>query len=171
MSETSFGTLSTSLWRASSCFALLALAWLGQGLNADASSTLPAHTSVILQVGGTERHALLPLLVAENGVKPSTQPTPLVVMPHGHGSTSVNAVRETRWSDRADAERFVVVYPDAARRRPFETPSLRHNPQAWNDGSGRFHPPGFEIDNVEFIRSLINQRTGGSSPSTRAASA
>ena len=127
---TSFGTRSTSQWRVSSCFALLALAWFGLGLNAHASSTLPADTSVILQVGGTERHALLPLLVAENGVNPSAEPMPLVVMLHGHGSTSVNAVRETRWSDRADAERLVVAYPDATQRRPFETPSLRHNPQA-----------------------------------------
>ena len=75
---------------------LLALAWFGQGLNAHASSTVPAHTSVILQVGGTERHALLQLLVAENGVSSSAKPMPLVVMLHCYASTSRNAVRETR---------------------------------------------------------------------------
>jgi polyhydroxybutyrate depolymerase len=136
--------------------ALLGWALCSQIMNLHAAPA--AHIDINLQVGGIERHALLHLPARENNpIGLAAQPLPLVIMLHGYGGSSANAMRETRWSDKADAERFAVVYPDATRRQPNQPPSLRNNPQAWNDGSGRFHPAGQEVNDVEFIRSLIDE--------------
>jgi polyhydroxybutyrate depolymerase len=137
------------------CLALLGLASFVWVTKLHAAPT--AHTEITLPVGGLERHALLHLPTRSGNGDGVAQSLPLVIMLHGYGGSSTNAMRETRWSDKADAERFAVVYPDATRRQPNQAPSLRHNPQAWNDGSGRFHPPGQEVNDVEFIRSLIDE--------------
>jgi polyhydroxybutyrate depolymerase len=138
------------------------VAWLAASLltpiaNVQAAPSVPGHTGISLQVGGLDRHALLHLPDGEIGSTTKGQPMPLVIMLHGYGGSSANAMRETRWSEKADAERFAVVYPDATRRQSNQPPSLRNNPQAWNDGSDRFHPAGLEVNDVEFIRSLIDE--------------
>ncbi|MCU0713089.1 MAG: alpha/beta hydrolase-fold protein [Pirellula sp.] len=82
---------------------------------------------------------------------------PLVVMLHGMGGTAILSQRETGLSDKGDAEGFIVVYPEATRPDPLQPASLRSNPQAWNDGSGRFHSGEQNIDDVGFLRSLIDE--------------
>lgn len=84
------------------------------------------------------------------------QPSPLVIMLHGFGGTGLTAAKETGWSDKADKESFLVAYPDATcpdRSRPA---NFRKNPQAWNDGSGRFHAAEKKIDDVAFIDAMID---------------
>jgi hypothetical protein len=49
-----------------------------------------------------------------------------------------------------------AVRPRATRSDSAQPPSLSHNPQAWNDGSGRFHAAERSIDDVNFIRELID---------------
>jgi polyhydroxybutyrate depolymerase len=82
---------------------------------------------------------------------------PLVVMLHGMGGTAAAAVNEMGWSTKADEEGFIVVYPNASRPDPTRPPSLSRNPQAWNDGSGRFHAGEQNVDDVAFVQTLINQ--------------
>lgn len=84
-------------------------------------------------------------------------PVPLVIMLHGMGGTALNALRETGWSAKADDETFIVVYPEATRPAPDRPPSFGRNPQAWNDGSGRFHAAEKRIDDVAFIRAVIER--------------
>lgn len=84
------------------------------------------------------------------------QPSPLVIMLHGFGGTGLAAAIETGWSQKADKASFLVVYPDATcpdRSRPA---NFRKNPQAWNDGSGRFHAGLEKIDDVAFIDAMID---------------
>ena len=88
-----------------------------------------------------------------------TKAVPLVVMLHGMGGTAMNAYKETSWSTKGEKETFIVVYPEATRPNPNAAPSLRNNPQAWNDGSGRFHASEEKIDDVAFIGSVLDRIT------------
>jgi polyhydroxybutyrate depolymerase len=122
-------------------------------VQAERARAIPnGHQELMLKVGSLERSYLLH--VPPNYEK--TKPLPLVIMLHGMGGTALNSQRETGWSDKADAEGFIVVYPEATRPEPNQPPSLRNNPQAWNDGSGRFHAAERNIDDVAFITALID---------------
>ena len=113
----------------------------------------PAHKELTISSDGLDRHCLIHLPPAYD----NTKPLPLVIMLHGMGGTGANAVRETSWSAKADSEAFIVAYPDASRPDPTQPPSLKSNPQAWNDGSGRFHAAERNIDDVAFIRALLDR--------------
>jgi len=139
------------------CVALLGTTWPGPALNVRAAPAASVSVGITLRVDGRERHALLHLPNSETDPARAAQALLLVIMLHGYGGTSAHSERETRWSAKADTERFVVAYPDATRPRPEQAASLRGNPQAWNDGSERFHAPGSEVNDVEFIRTLIDE--------------
>ncbi len=113
------------------------------------------HQALAINSGGLDRRFLLHLPPAYD----KTKPLPLVVMLHGMGGTAANSVRETGWSAKADSETFIVAYPEATRPDGTRPPSLRKNPQAWNDGSGRFHAAERNIDDVAFIRALLDRLT------------
>jgi polyhydroxybutyrate depolymerase len=85
------------------------------------------------------------------------RPAPLVIMLHGFGGTALNAARESGWSDKADREGFIIVYPEATRPDRALPAHFRRNPQAWNDGSGRFHAAAERVDDVAFIGAMIDR--------------
>ncbi len=119
-----------------------------------AGSAVPSgHQLMHVESGGMTRQYLLHL---PSGYTKGRL-LPLVIMLHGMGGSGVNAVRETGWSAMADAENFIVAYPDASRPDPDRQPSLRNNAPDWNDGSGRFHAGERGIDDVAFIRALIDR--------------
>jgi polyhydroxybutyrate depolymerase len=61
-------------------------------------------------------------------------------------------MRETGWTEKADECGFLAVFPEASRPNPSKPANFRHNPQTWNDGSGRFRT---HVDDVRFIGKLI----------------
>jgi polyhydroxybutyrate depolymerase len=83
--------------------------------------------------------------------------TPLVIMLHGFGGTGSSAAKETLWSAKADFESFIIAYPEATRPDKTQPQNFRKNPQAWNDGSGRFHAAAERIDDVAFIDAMIDR--------------
>jgi polyhydroxybutyrate depolymerase len=111
----------------------------------------PGHEQLTLKVGNLDRSYLLHI---PSGYE-KTEPLPLVIMLHGMGGTALLSQRETGWSAKADSENFIVVYPEATRPDQKRSPNLRTNPQAWNDGSGRFHAAERNIDDVAYIKALI----------------
>jgi polyhydroxybutyrate depolymerase len=111
----------------------------------------PGHTELFINIGGLQRRTLLHL------PKNAAPPIPLVLMLHGMGGNGKATMLETGWSEKADAHGFMVAYPEATRPHPSERASLRSNPPAWNDGSGRFHAAEQQIDDVAFIRRLIDE--------------
>lgn len=123
------------------------------GTKSAKSAVLPKGSqSLSLSVGGREREAIL-------YVPPTYQKSvavPLVVMLHGMGGTATSSMKETGWSKKADEAKIIVVYPEATRPDPKRPPSLRANPQAWNDGSGRFHAAEQKIDDVAFIAAIVD---------------
>ena len=120
---------------------------------AAAKDSPPGHQVLTMRTDGLNRQFLLHLPPAYDGSKP----LPLVLMLHGMGGTAANSARETGWSTKADSETFIVAYPEATRPDPTQPPSLRKNPPAWNDGSGRFHAAERNIDDVAFIRALLDR--------------
>lgn len=94
------------------------------------------------------------LLFAPNQTS-SNDPRPLVIMLHGFGGSGANAAKETGWSEKATQKNFIVAYGEATRPDRSLAPHFRKNPQAWNDGSGRFHAATEKIDDVAYIKTLI----------------
>jgi polyhydroxybutyrate depolymerase len=134
-------------------FATLTL-HMAQTAQAASERLPPGHQSQGLEHAGQVRTYLLFL---PSAAQDTSRALPLVVMLHGMGGTAANAVRETAWSVKAEQEGFVLAYADASRPDPQRDVSLRNNPSAWNDGSGRFHAGAQQVDDTGFIRKLIDQ--------------
>jgi len=81
---------------------------------------------------------------------------PLVIMLHGGGGTAEAVMKETGWTDMAEKNVFIAAFPDALARDPSRPSSFRNNPQAWNDGSGRFSKQN-GADDVLFIKLMVEQ--------------
>jgi polyhydroxybutyrate depolymerase len=119
-----------------------------------ATAATPAgHEARTITEGGLERTYLLHVTAQYD----RTKPVALVLMLHGFGGTAANAIRETGWSAKADREGFIVVYPQATRPDEKAPANLRNNGTAWNDGSGRFHSSARNVDDVGFIRTVIER--------------
>ncbi|MBW2622395.1 MAG: hypothetical protein JRD68_05775 [Deltaproteobacteria bacterium] len=78
---------------------------------------------------------------------------PVVIMFHGGGGTAMAAARETRWSRKADKDRFLVVFSEGSRPDPSKPADFRTNGQTWADGSSRFDP---DVDDVRYVRVMID---------------
>lgn len=142
---------------AASGISLTLLSGVVIGTNSSQSAELPkGHQRLSLAVGDREREAIV-------YVPPTYRRSvevPLVFMLHGMGGTATNSICETGWSKKAEDAMFIVVYPEATRPDTQSPPSLRANPQAWNDGSGRFHAAEQQIDDVAFIEALVDRVVG-----------
>lgn len=70
---------------------------------------------------------------------------PLVLVFHGGGGTPAQTERETRFSELADRERFLVAYPEG----------IGHG---WNDGRGAstIEAQRLDIDDVGFVAALLD---------------
>lgn len=113
----------------------------------------PLHTRMEIPTSQGRRECVIHVPVSCDGSRPAA----LVIMLHGFGGTALNAARETGWSEKADREGFVIVYPEATRPDGTSPANFRWNPQAWNDGSGRFHAAAEGVDDVAFIGALIDR--------------
>ncbi len=130
--------------------ALIMLACSRAGAGASPSTTssgtpqpggaLTGDSTGSLVVGGVTRTYFLhvpPSYTGQNAV-------PLVVALHGRDGTGQGMVKLTHFSTVADANGFIVVYPDGIDR-------------SWNDGR---QIPEESEDDVGFLRALISQLAG-----------
>ena len=86
---------------------------------------------------------------------------PTVILLHGAGGTARLALGNTGWTELADREGILLVYPEGTRRDPASPPMFLQNPQAWNDGSGRGHTARTGVDDVGFIGALAGELVRG----------
>jgi polyhydroxybutyrate depolymerase len=82
---------------------------------------------------------------------------PLVIMLHGGGSSAEMVLKKYDWTDRACAQRFLLALPDACVPFPGKPASFRHNPRAWNDGSGYGYAAEQGVDDSGFIGSMLDE--------------
>lgn len=134
----------------------LVMTWsMNRSAKIDASDVTfpPQHSRLVVQTPQGDREYVLHVPTYCN----NSTSSPLVIMLHGFGGTSVNALQESQWSSKADKESFIVAYPEATRPNKNRPPNFRKNPQSWNDGSDRFHASTEKIDDVAFIDAMIEQ--------------
>ncbi len=111
----------------------------GRGSAGTGAATIPIGSSAgSIESGGRTRTYRVYRPAAADG----TVPTPLVVFLHGGFGTGQQAEDAYGWDAAADADNFVVAYPDGVSR-------------AWNGGACCGQPASQDIDDVGFIRDLV----------------
>ena len=116
------------------------------------TSLEPGRHTLRLTVDGLERTCIVHVPHSYN----SRARLPMVVMLHGGGGTAKAAIWETGWTEKADKEGFLAVFPNALSRDPSRRSSFAKNPQLWNDGSGRFYPGHKAVDDIHFLTALLD---------------
>ncbi|HTU25841.1 MAG TPA: PHB depolymerase family esterase, partial [Pirellulales bacterium] len=117
-----------------------------------AEAITPGRSTLKIQVGGWERTALVHV---PSGYQASQKP-PLVLALHGAGGSAAGMLDNDGWAAKADAEGFVVVAPEGLPAKPRDPANFFTNPQVWNAGQLRAGSPRSAIDDVAFIRQLLD---------------
>ncbi|MBX3081447.1 MAG: hypothetical protein KF716_07400 [Anaerolineae bacterium] len=86
------------------------------------------------------------ILFVPTGYTQTSDPVPLVFSLHGLGSNATEEMNYTRWNPVAEANTFIMVYPDGT-----------NSPRQWNayDGRTRLRKTS-DADDVQFFRDLIS---------------
>jgi polyhydroxybutyrate depolymerase len=98
-----------------------------------------------LDIGGRTRTYLLHVPPAYDGQRP----LPLVLVLHGGGQRAESAERMSAMSAKADRENFFVAYPSGTGRSS-RVPT-------WNSGNCCGYAMENKVDDVAFLRALINK--------------
>ncbi|MDO8734757.1 MAG: PHB depolymerase family esterase [Elusimicrobiota bacterium] len=98
-----------------------------------------------LEFGGRTRTYLLHIPASFNGKKA----VPLVIVLHGGGGNASKTVETTGFSKKSDEAGFIVVYPNGTGRLK--------KILTWNAGNCCGYALDNNVDDVGFIRELINQ--------------
>ncbi|TQS45364.1 alpha/beta hydrolase family esterase [Cryptosporangium phraense] len=115
---------------------------------AAARPAAPASTSVeTVRVGDVERTYRLHVPTAAVG----RTGAPVVIVLHGGGGNGAQVEKQTGFSDLADREGFLAVYPDGSGRTRLLT---------WNAGTCCGYARDRDVDDVGFLRVLIAQFPG-----------
>ena len=110
----------------------------GGPTDSSAASIPVGSSSHTIQIGGQTRSYLSYRPAGLSGS------APLVVMLHGGFGSAAQAESSYGWNAEADAEHFVVVYPDGLGR-------------AWNVGGGCCGAPGrTNVDDVGFVSAVVH---------------
>jgi len=107
---------------------------------------------IYLDVNGLRRRYVLYCPATVDGNSGSTS---LLLMLDGRGGTPWTGMRTTSWNEKADREGFAVAYPEALRLDPEGPQHFLTNPQMWCAGSGGSDVERSEVDDVEFLRRVI----------------
>jgi polyhydroxybutyrate depolymerase len=87
-------------------------------------------------------------------------PWPLLLVLHGAGATSMWTMRETRWDETATREGFLVAFPEGTPADPTRPQDFLRNPLVWNDGSFRGAGRHPEVDDVGYLRAVLERLVG-----------
>ncbi len=143
------------------CLAAIAcLAYLSVSASLDSGSV----SRYTLGVGGSDRE----YLVYEP--KSLRDRSPVVIFLHGGGGpigSADLALQRSGWTEKADKERFLVVFPDGLLEEPNKPMNLTddlsnpyRNIRSWNDGSDVTPSARRGTPDVEFIQSMLSELHG-----------
>ena len=114
--------------------------------NQDLSPTKQGDYENSISIGGRMRTYLLHIPPAYDHAKP----LPLVIVLHGGGGNARSMAHITDFSRKADREGFIVVYPNGTGR-------LKTRLLTWNAGNCCGYAHDKNVEDVEFIRTLIEK--------------
>lgn len=117
-----------------------------------APTTKPDAPAFTIRVGERDRRYVVHVPAGYD----SKRSAPVVIMLHGAGGSAWGAARETGWIAKSDEAGFLLIFPEAMRPDPSRPAQFLRNPQIWNDGSGRAHAGRHNIDDVGFIRAMLD---------------
>jgi polyhydroxybutyrate depolymerase len=86
----------------------------------------------------------------------ASQPIPLVLIFHGAGGSGENSLNKNGWATKAERENFVALAPDGLPSKPDWPANFFLNPRLWNDGQLPPKSPRSKIDDVAFVRALLD---------------
>jgi polyhydroxybutyrate depolymerase len=144
---------------------LIAAAVLGSltmAARADDSSTeltappKPGRFTLTIKSGDFDRVAHIQI---PTGYK-SDQKPPLVLLLHGAGGSGTGILDKDGWSAKADQKGFIAAAPDGLPARPRLPPDFLTNPSLWNSGQLKPGSPRAAIDDVTFVRQLLDELKG-----------
>ena len=134
-------------WKIVACTVLLLGAMLGtlSSSQAGIDPTSGSTSDRSIEIGGLERtyRVHLPALA------PPTNGFPVLIVLHGGGGNGKQVEHSTGFSDLADREGFIAVYPDGTGRLPKRL--------TWNAYNCCAYAHAKDIDDVSFISALIAQ--------------
>jgi polyhydroxybutyrate depolymerase len=104
----------------------------------------PSDRKGSISIDGRDRSYVVHIPPAYNG----QDPVPLIIALHGGGGNATNAMKMTGMSDKADKAGFVVAYPNGTGR-------LKNHLLTWNAGNCCGYALAHHIDDVAFIRAMI----------------
>ena len=136
----------------------LALAWFAWDRGNSRADELPAtpkpgQYELKTRAGGYDRTALIHIPRGYN----ADNPAPLVIALHGGGGGGESILIEDGWAKLADEKGFIVVAPTGPPARPRLPGSFLANPQVWNTGQLREGAPRTKIDDVAYLRTLLDE--------------
>ena len=111
--------------------------------------------SVHISVGGTVRDFIF--YTPFNSGEQETEPIGLVFFYHGMGSSAEQASKLYGWMEKADAENFFLVFPQAFPVRSGEEGSFLRNPTMWRVDKEK----GDGVDDFAFFETMLNQLPTG----------
>ncbi len=128
------------------------------GLPAKPTPARPGLHTFKIEAGGLERtyHVHVPPDgVGNTGI--GKTPRAVVLIFHGGGGSASITREGTNWTEKADAEGFLAVFPEGTRPDPTRPARFAGNPQTWNDGSQRGGIGAVQrgIDDIAFVRRMI----------------
>jgi polyhydroxybutyrate depolymerase len=113
----------------------------------------PGRTSLKIKSGGWERVYHLQIPTIYDGKKA----IPVVLIFHGAGGGGALYLARNGWAEKAEKEGFLAVAPDGLAARPGLPPQFLLNPRLWNDGQLRTEGPRARVDDVAFVRDLLEE--------------
>ena len=117
------------------------------------ATATPGEQRLSIDIDGRRREYLLHVPVGYDGIRA----LPVVFSFHGGGGSARLAVISTRWSEKADQFGFLVVYPEGVRPHTDRKPSFLRNPQFWNVGAGIGQAEAENVDDLGFVRALLDE--------------
>ncbi len=84
-------------------------------------------------------------------------PPPLVLALHGGGGDGSNMLEANGWVAQSDKHGFLLVCPNGLPALPGMPANFRANPPVWNSGQLKPGAPRTRIDDVAFVRLLLDQ--------------
>lgn len=102
---------------------------------------------------GTTRTAMVYI---PNGYR-AEAPPPVVITMHGAGGGAASMMDGNGWTKKADAAGFIVVAPEGLPPRLHAASNFLTNPRVWNSGQLRENSPRAKIDDIAYIRALLDE--------------
>ena len=117
------------------------------------SPPTPGTFTLVMKSGGYDRVAQIHIPAT---YKTDSKP-PLVLLLHGGGGGAKHALEKDGWAAKAEKEGFLIVAPEGLGALPKLPTNFKINPALWNSGQLKARSPRAMIDDVAFIRELLDE--------------